>query len=257
MNYDNAGFLQTVIWNMRVADLARGTNRTILNKLYNGEPPFDEATAEENAVEVNRNFLIGTRVLSEARRQWMQAFLKPGNFFSVTLDCGPKYKRQEYSSIITKNINRRLKRSRKMIDQIRATGANVVLHGIGPVTWNNRTDPIPVPLSISSVLIPSETDIDMSNIPIAAIFREWTPAQLYRLTHGPKTDPGWNMKLVMERIKFVADQVFKAPNSIAYQYMPERIEELIKQDMGYWGSDAVPTIDVWDCYFKDDDSGGG
>ena len=43
----------------------------------------------------------------------------------------------------------------------------------------------------------------------------------------------------------------------AYQYMPERIDELIKQDGGFWGSDAVPTIDVWDCYFREAEDGKG
>jgi hypothetical protein len=80
---------------------------------------------------------------------------------------------------------------------------------------------------------------------------------LYDLTHGPKTDPGWNMPLVNDQIKFVAQQVMKAPNSVAYQYMPERIEELIKQDSGYWGSDAVPTVDAWDFYFRETEDGKG
>lgn len=39
--------------------------------------------------------------------------------------------------------------------------------------------------------------------------------------------------------------------------MPERIEELVKQDLGFWGSDAVPTIDVWDFYFREDTDGKG
>jgi hypothetical protein len=40
--------------------------------------------------------------------------------------------------------------------------------------------------------------------------------------------------------------------------MPERIEELIKQDKGYFGSDAVPTVDAWDFYFREaEDDGKG
>ena len=77
------------------------------------------------------------------------------------------------------------------------------------------------------------------------------------MTHGPKIDPGWNMKLVMNQLKYVAEQVRKEPNMAAYQYMPERIDELIKQDGGFWGSDAVPTIDVWDCYFREAEDGKG
>lgn len=144
-----------------------------------------------------------------------------------------------------------------MMEQIRATGASVMLHGIGPTMWKDRRDPIPVPLPIASLLIPSETDIDFSNLEWFAVFREWTPTQLYQMTHGPKVDPGWNMRVVMNQLKYVAQETRKQPNSVAYQYMPERIEELIKQDGGYWGSDAVPTVDVWDCYFREAEDGKG
>ena len=56
---------------------------------------------------------------------------------------------------------------------------------------------------------------------------------------------------------YIRDELRKSPNSLAYQYMPERIEELIKQDKGYFGSDAVPTVDVWDFYFRESENGKG
>ena len=223
-----------VVWQMRLADMPRGDNRAVLNRTYNGEPPFDESKAEENSVEVNRNFLQGTRLLTDARRQWNSALLKPGNYFTVGLQDGPVHKRQEWSHLITTEINRRLKRSMPMMEQIRASGAQVMLHGIGPTVWQDRRDPIPVPIPIASLLIPSETDLDFSNLEYYAIFREWTPSKLYGMTHGPKTDPGWNMKLVMSRLKYIAEQTQKNTNLSAYQYMPEKIEELIKQDSGFW-----------------------
>jgi hypothetical protein len=242
---------------MRLADMPRGENRAVLNRTYNGEPPFDNSKAEENSVEVNRNFLQGTRLLTDARRQWHSALLKPGNYFTVSLDDGPAHKRQEWSHIITSNINRRLKRSQPMMEQIRSSGSQVMLHGIGPTVWQDRRDPIPCAIPIASLLIPSETDLDFSNLEYYAVFREWTPSKLYSMTHGPKVDPGWNMKLVKSQLKYIAEQVRKNTNMSAYQYMPEKIEELIKQDGGFWGSDAVPTIDVWDCYFREADDGKG
>ncbi len=257
LKFDSADKLSMVVWQARLADMPRGENRAVLNRCYNGEPPFDQSKEEENAIQVNRNFLQGTRLLTDARRQWYSALLKPGNYFTVGLDDGPAHKRMEWSHTITTQINRRLKRSQPMMEQIRATGAQVMLHGIGPTVWKDRRDPIPVPIPIASLLIPSETDLDFSNLEWYAVFREWTPSQLYAMTHGPKLDPGWNMKLVSSQLKYVAEQTMKQPNVTAYQYMPERIEELIKQDSGFWGSDAVPTIDVWDCYFRQVEDGKG
>lgn len=257
MRWDDPSKVEEAVWYMRLADLPRGENRTILNQLYNGDPPFDEAKAEENNIEINRNDLEGVNLLAQARRQWNTAFLNTENYFTVSLDSGPVRKRAEWSRTITRQATRVLKKQRRQLEEKRATGANVMLHGPGLCTWNNRRSVIASPLAVSSVLIPSETDIDFENLSYFALFREWTPAQLYEMTHGPRVDPGWNMDLVKSQLKYVGEQTQKQPNATAYQYMPERIEELVKQDLGFWGSDAVPTVDVWDFFFREDVDGKG
>jgi hypothetical protein len=255
--FDDVGTAESVVWDLRLADAPRSENRAILNRLFNGEPPQTREEAEQNQNQVNRNFLEGTNLLSQARAQWNNAMLKQANYFGVTLDSGPIYKRQAWSHVITKNINRQLKRSRQQMEQIRAEGAQVILHGIAPSTFTDRRNPILKPMPISSWLTPSETDLDLSNLEYQAFFHEWTPYQLYQLTHGPKRDPGWNMEAVEEAWKYARDQIQKEPSSSNYQFMPERIAELAKQDVGYWGSDAVPTIDVWDVYFREAKDGDG
>lgn len=255
--FNNRTHLEQLVWDMRLADLPRGEGRDILNRLYNGEPPFPEDTAEENGIQVNRNDLTGVNMLTQARRQWTQAFLKPGNHFTITYDSGPKFKRREWGHSVTKNANLVLKSSRKYVEQSRAAGGSMLLHGIGPSVWRDRRSVVCRPIPISSVMIPSETEVDFDNLPYFAFFHEWTPAQFYRLTHGPKTDPGWNMPLVESQWNYVRDQIQKQPNATAFQYMPERITELFKQDGAMWGSDAVPTIDVWDCYLRADEDKGG
>lgn len=257
LKFDSADKIEQLIWDMRLADLPRAENRKVLNRLYNGAPPYNEEEAEENNVQVNRNDLTGPNALSQARRQWGNAFLKPGNYFNVSLESGPSHKRAEWGHTITREINRKLKKRRGMMEQLRAKGAQAILHGVGPVNWKDRRSPIPNAISISSLLMPSETDIDFDNLEYLAFFREETPAMLYEKTHGLKVDPGWNMDLVKAQLKDVGEQTQKRINSTAFQYMPERIEEVYKQDMGFWGSDAVPTVDYWDFYFRQAEDGKG
>lgn len=247
------GAVEQHVWNMRLADLPRSDNRRVIQSLFNGDPPFDEAKAEENNVEINRNDLEGVNLMAQARRQWNNAFLKPGNYFSVSLDSGPKVRRNEYAHSITRNVNRLLKRHRPMMEQTRAAGANAMLFGPGPCNWKDKRSPIPRPIPVASLLIPSETEISFENCESFAVFHESTAAELYRLTHGPRVDPGWNMELVRAQLKYVSEQTQKQITATAFQYMPERVEEMIKQDLGFWGSDAVPTIDWWDFYYKGDD----
>lgn len=257
MKFDSVGRLEQVVWQCRLADLPRGENRAILNRLYNGGTPFDENKAEENNIQINRNFLEGTNTLAQARTQWNNAFLKQKNYFSVALDSGDPAKRQEWGHIITTEINRQLKRSRAQMEQTRAEGANALLHGIAPSLFKDRRCPVPTPVPVSSLMISSETDIDFENLEYFAVFREWTPYQLWQMTHGSKVDKGWSMPAVEAKLKYMATQYQKELSSTAYQFMPERIEELIKQEGGFWGSDAVPTVDAWDCYFREADDGEG
>lgn len=257
LRFDTAGRVEEVVWCMRLAELPRAENRTVLNRMFNGEPPFDAATAEENGVQVNRNFLEGVNLLSQGRRQWNNAYLKPGNYFNVTVDGGPPHKKREWSKVVTKHINRCLKRSPDYMEALRATGANVVLHGIAPSNWESRTAPFHCPLGVEDLLVPSDTLVSFRNLDHFAIFRQYSPATLYALTHGPKRDPGWNMDMVKSALEWAFTEYSKSAYSLAYQFMPEKIEEYIKQDIGFWGSDAPPTIDCWDFYFREADDGNG
>lgn len=242
---------------MRLADLPRGTDRATLNSLFNGHPPFDQSTVEENGIQVNRNFLEGPNMLARSRRQFDTALLQGGVFFPVTLDSGPVHKRRDWGSIITRNLNRPLKESPVYLETMQSTTANIVLHGLAPVNWKTRTGVIPCPLGVESLLIPSDTLRSFENLEYYAVFHQFTPSQLYDLTHGPKRDPGWNMPMVRERLKHCATEYRKGINASAYQYMPEKWEEEVKQNKGFWGTDAVPTIDCWDFYFREAEDGAG
>lgn len=253
--FDHPGTVNEVVWDMRLADLPRAEDRATLQRLFSGNPPYDEEKAEENNIEINYNDLEGPNMLMQARRQWNNAMLKPGNFFNITLDSGPVIKRSEDGHKITKNLNKHLKRTPRMSGQRRATGANALLFGQGPTSWTDRHAPIPKPIPVASLLVPSETEIDAfgdNEVPYVGIFRELTLGQLLDMTYGPRVDPGWNMDLVNSQIKWVREQTQKQTNASAYQYMPERIEELLKQDKGFFGTDAVPTVDIWDFFFQEE-----
>jgi hypothetical protein len=257
MKWDDVGEVEMVVWYMRLVDLPRGSNRALLDSLYNGNPPETREEAEIAQNQVNRNFLHGTNRLIQARSQWNNAMMGQSHYFDVSLDSGPVFKRQEWGHSISANINRELKRCRPQMEQVRAEGAQTILHGIAPSGFKDRRYPICKTIPISSLMIPSETEIDFENLEYYAIFREYTPSQLWDLTHGPKVDPGWNMAAVEAAWKYAREIVVKDTNASAIQYMPERWEDLAKQDRGYLGSDAAPTIDVWDFYFRSGKDGEG
>ena len=259
MRFDSASSVEEVVWDMRLSEQVRAADRAVLLRLYDGKPPFDEATAQKNNIQINLNDLSGVNVLTNASLQWNRAHLSSSNFFAARCDSGPAHKRSAWNLNVTNAANRVLKRCPAMAGQSRATGKNTLIFGIGPTNWTTRRGPVPKPVPVGSLMIPSETEIEDLNDSLSyfAIFREYNAEQLYDMTHGPHVDPGWNMPLVESQWAYIKDELRKSPNSLAYQYMPERIEQLEKQDKGYLGSDAAPTCDVWDFYFRQAENGKG
>lgn len=253
--FTNASVVEQVTWQMKLADFPRAQNRALINDLFNGLPPFTPEQIRQNNMEsnVNVNFLESTKLAQDARRQFSNAFTKPGNFFSVTLDTGPKHKRKGWGVIITKEMNRRMKQSLRYFEALRSTFASVVLHGIGPVVWEDRESWLPDAVGVEDVMVPSNTLLTFANLPFFAVYRQYTAYQLWRLTHGPRVDKGWNMPVVEQALKWVDQETSKLSGSTWPEvWSPEKMSERIKSDGGLYASDAVPTIDCWDFYFWND-----
>lgn len=252
MQFKDAQSIESVVWYLKLADFPRSQNRALVDELFNGFPPFSAEEQAQNRITTNVNWLDGTRIAHDARKQFNNAFQKPGNFFTVKLDSGPIHKRTEWGNIITEEINAQMKGSLTYAEILRNVFAQVVLHGIGPSTWDNREDWCPSMQAVCDVLLPSRTLVSMENLPYFAIFRRYTADKLWRMTHGPRVDKGWNMDVVNSCIKWAMTEGVRTATGNDWIYNPEQWQEDIKSNSGVYASDIVPTIDCWDFYFIDD-----
>src|SRR4051812_5139895 len=101
---------------MRLADYPRALNRARINALFNGAPPYSPEEQRDNNINTNVNDLSATNIDLTARRQYDSAIIAPEPLFNVSLDYGPGYKRFEWSSKITKKINKRLINNAQFLD---------------------------------------------------------------------------------------------------------------------------------------------
>lgn len=253
--FENAGLVESTVWEMRLADYPRGKNRALIDRLFNGAPPWQDKDVDDNNVRTNLNDLSGARYAADARRSLERALENSSTYFKVFCDVGPTHKRQSTSAKITQTINRTMKNSLKYWETLQSQIALKVLHGNGPAFWVDRDHWCPTALAIQDVLIPSRTLRSMENLDHFAVFRQWTYEQLYKMTHGPHVDPAWQMDVVEGALKWVQDQTNAYLQSYAQWYAPQNIEEIIKEDLGYLGTDALATVDVWDFYFHSDEGG--
>lgn len=170
MKFTSAAKVEEVVWLMKEAELRRSTNRANLNRLFNGEPPLTACEAEENNANTNVNFLEGTKIIHDATSQFNNAFMKPGNYFSVTIDSAPVDKKMEYGRKVTRAINRIMKRSLPYIECTRSKYANVVLHGPGPINWEERSPGVWVRDQVAETSRTPQAAIDVG-CPWAVVFQ--------------------------------------------------------------------------------------
>lgn len=256
MKFSDAATVENVAWALRAAEFNRSEDRNLIDKLAAGYPPYSAQEAEANGIEVNSNDLSLTRLAHDARSQLYQGFFKPGNAFTLRTDMGPVHKRADRGAVVTKEINRFIKHSMEYYELSRSEIAQDVLHGKGIGVWNTRQMWCPDPTAIVDVLVPSNTLLTFKNLPFFAICREYTAEELYRLTHGPKVDKGWNIPVVMEAIKWAEAETRNLMGnswSAAY-WAPEKMTERILENSGLYASDLVQTISLIDFFFYDGES---
>lgn len=253
MKFNDANEVDQVCYELRLSDYPRALNRTRINELLNGWPPYTEQEVEENGIEINVNSLEGTRIAHDGRSQLYSAFLKPGNYFKCSTDSGKAHQRQKFNTVFTKNINRPMKRSLDYFECFRSRFALDIAHGIGPAVWPNEDAWCPDPVGIEDVLIPANTLLTMKNLPLFAIYRSYTAPELIRLTTGAKDpDPGWNMDLVRSCLEWIdRETATLMGNNWPEVWAPEKASERVKGDGGFYAGDQVPTIDTFDFYFLD------
>ncbi len=255
MKFNDPREVDQIAYEMKLSDYPRALNRTRINELLNGWPPYTEQEVEENQIEINVNSLEGTRIAHDGRSQFYSAFLKPGVYFRATTDSGAVHKRQRYNTAFTKLINRPMKRSLDYYECFRSRFALNVAHGIGPAAWPNQDCWCPDAKGIEDVLIPANTLLTMKNLPFFFLYRSYTAPELIRLTKGAKVDPAWNMPLVDACLEWIDRETMTLMgNNWPEVWSPEKASERVKGDGGFYAGDQVPTIDTFDFYFLELDS---
>lgn len=255
MNFSTPSLVEQVVWDMLYAAQPRGVNRAQIDRLFNGFPPWTAEEVEAKQIRCNVNWLDAPKLAADARRSYYNAFLKPANFFSMTLDTGPARSRASWSAIVTKEINRILKKSLPYFEVIRSQMASTVLHGIGPVHWADEFSWRPRAVDISDLLLPSNTLLSLENLNYFAIFRQYTAPELQDQVEKANADLGWNKELARRAIKWSASQTSAQSGSgLQNDWMSwEKVVERIKEDSVYYGSDITPTVDCWDFYYLSDE----
>lgn len=258
MNFSTARAVIDVVVQMKTPEVIRSQNRTNINDLFNGMPPFTAQQAKDNQIQFNSNLKQGTVLIQRANRQFENAILKPGSPFIVTLPDAPSQFGARWGRSITRRLSHILKKgpkSQQFMQVQRQQLKGVVLHGCGAKIWEDDQRWAPKFVGMQDILIPTDTDIDLGNLTYFAVRREMRPGELLaKMEANPKS--GWNKKLVYKIFDSMKDLTLGQGQTSTWMDSPEKWAEEWKQNLGYWGSDKAPVIRLWDFFHLErDDSG--
>lgn len=256
MKFERPLEVEQICQQLKQADYPRGQDRSMIDRLANGAPPYSPEEVEENHIYINVNDLSLMRLSQNARMQFAQNFLQPGRYFTLRTDYGKAHNRIKYGITVTREINKVLKQSLDFYECFRSKFALNILHGIGPAAWPDDQTWCPEPLAIADLLIPDGVHLSFKDLPFFAIQRSYSGPELMRIVNSRKRDPAWNTRMMKKVLKWMADE----SRSLAGTYYseiwkPEKVQENLKSNGGLLGWGRAPTLDVFDFYYWSDDGG--
>lgn len=253
MNFSTPELVASIIQDLKDADLRRAPNRSLINGLFNGDPPYTAEEEQENGIQVNINWKSGTLLLHQAREQFEAAHLHTGNFFTITVPDAPPSKVTKINNVLTRKANAVYKNSRAYLHAKRDQFGSVVLHGPGPLMYEDEYGVFPHFVPVADLLVPTNTELTLDQLSHFARRREMSAGKLYRKTigMGDDADKGWDLDAVKDILQRYADQNQNQDNWNWYEH-PEKLNEIWKQNATYYDSDAVPKIRMWDFFYQKD-----
>ena len=234
----------------------RGLNRVKINDAANGVPPLTSEEAKQWGLNINVNWGELAVLGAHAKRQITNAFNSSARFFKITIPDAPEEKRQTWEMWITEFINRKMKRSRDYYFLWQNKAAALVMHGIGPQMWysfGQQADSWrPCFKAIEDLRLPTDTPTSFEGLCHFAVRERYTIYQLSESVFGKYAMKGWDKGAVQEILDKYWDMNYET-TQYTWLSAPEKMAELVKQNGGFYASDAVPTIPLWLFYHYDDD----
>lgn len=245
---------QKVVDTIRASDEVeqiRQENRVKINQAINGTPPLSADQAKRMGVKLNVNWGEMAVMMAHGRRQLDMAFLGNQNYFRVRLPMAPEESKSSWGLFITNSINRKMKRSEEYACMKEYQHAAIIAHGVAPTIWEDPEKWRRRFVALEDFRVPTDTETSFENLPWLAVRVLYTEGELAKKVFGEHSDQNWNKPIISKILKEYHNTNYERTN---YDWInaPEKMAELVKQNAGFYSSDAVPTIPLWHFYFMDD-----
>jgi hypothetical protein len=256
MNIDSPEKVQSIIDTTETVEYDRSANRDKISRLVQGFPPVDVDTAKKLGLDIIFNGLDALVLNRAANLQYFNAFQSRNRFFNISCDWMPPEKQAVWQAQLSDFINEPMKESREygvMLDQ---KFASVVLHGIGAQFWFGRDRWLPEFKALPDLRVATDTETSLRNLQWIALMVPDTVGELVNRVFGKYAHKGWDKKEIAKILNLYKDKNWE-PADYDWEVYPEKMTQIIRQNLLYYTSDTVPTIKLWHFYHLDQEHPGG
>lgn len=186
------------------SDEERARIRAKVKGLVDGNPPYSPAKlrATGQSYRANVNFREAEAFFSISLTAFYDIFSETPTYATVRTNHGTDSEKSLYSRIITEEFDRLQKKDREFDYTMQLSQHEMVLFGIGPLTFEDPTSWKARAIKAGDLLIPENTRSNTSDWEVAVVRRSYQPHEIYRFIQNESaaTKVGWNVDEVRQAI---------------------------------------------------------
>ncbi len=241
--FSNPRSVQDFVRRLIDNDINRRAKRARVNGLVDGNPPYQRGKLLEagRADACNVNWGKAFSYLESAVGSFYDLFSESPQFLTVQTEFGNDEDREKNSRIISEEADRVLREDKVWDYNIQISQWDMVLHGCGPVIFEDAYTILPKAVHTGDLKVPEFTKSDTSYWEICSLEVTYYPPELYEFIkdEAAATAAGWDVeytKLVIANAMDIQTQQSIAPDWEYYQ------QQLKNNSLNYMTDDSKVSI---------------
>jgi hypothetical protein len=228
---------------MRKADEGSARNRTRIQAMLDGEPPYDQADLERQGLGelCNVNWGQGEQLLSVATSPYIDLLESVDIFITTPVDFGDPQMRAEWETVISEEFTRMLRNWPEFFPRYLYLIQQFLAHGVVVAFYDDEIDWRPQIAPLGDFLIPRQTRASDEELEICCIVRGVPPHELYAKIEDEQlaTELGWNIAATRKAIVQAAQ---KNVHTDAINNWEAIQREFKNNDVGFSNSSSAAEV---------------
>lgn len=224
-------------------DERRAFKRSRVNGLVDGNPPYRLSKLKEagRADACNVNWGIARAYMESGVGAFYDLFSEAPGFFSITTSHGDDEHRDEYCRIMSEEADKVLVNDNVVDYNMQRSQDQMVLHGCGPLMFENGQDVLPRAVNTGDLKVPEFTKSDTHYWETCMVQIDYYPPELYAYIKNEQAASavGWDVEYTKNVIQNAMD--VKTQPGIRYEWEFYQ-QELKNNSLAYFDDSKINRL---------------